>query len=101
MGHVITTLDNVNTVNHAVMGLIYVFHMPLFIIISGYLTKNPERQQAREMWRGVGNIFVSLPRFPILLSVLLQTIQQQLHLGHEGFPFGILWYLGSTLLSGA
>ena len=29
LGHV----DNVNRINHAVMGLIYIFHMPLFIII--------------------------------------------------------------------
>lgn len=34
LGHVITSLDNVNTINHAVMGLIYVFHMPLFILLS-------------------------------------------------------------------
>ena len=37
LGHVITTIDNVNIVNHAVMGFIYIFHMPLFILISGYL----------------------------------------------------------------
>ena len=34
LGHVITSVDNVNFINHAVMGLIYVFHMPLFILIS-------------------------------------------------------------------
>lgn len=94
MGHVITTLDNVNTVNHAVMGLIYVFHMPLFIIISGYLTKNPERQQAREMWRGVGNIAIALVIFHVL-SVLRMCYWggsfQQLIFAR--FPFGGLWYL--------
>ena len=37
LGHVITSLDNVNVVNHAVMGFIYVFHMPLFILVSRHL----------------------------------------------------------------
>ena len=36
MGHFITSMNNVNIVNHAVMGMIYIFHMPLFILISGY-----------------------------------------------------------------
>lgn len=41
MGHIIIELDNANIINHGVMGLIYIFHMPLFILISGYLTKHP------------------------------------------------------------
>ena len=63
LGHVITTLDNVNIVNHAVMGIIYIFHMPLFILISGYLTKSPEKQTARDMWKGLLNLFVILVIF--------------------------------------
>ena len=66
LGHVITTLDNVNRINHAVMGLIYIFHMPLFILISGYLTKNPSEQSARDMWSGVGSIAITLAIFQLL-----------------------------------
>ena len=69
LGHVITALDNVNFYNHAVMGLIYVFHMPLFILISGYLTKNPAQQSPREMWSRVGNIFITLLVFQLLTSL--------------------------------
>ena len=44
LGHLIIALDNYNVINHSVMGLIYIFHMPLFILISGYLTKHPDSQ---------------------------------------------------------
>ena len=29
LGHLIIALDNYNFINHSVMGLIYIFHMPL------------------------------------------------------------------------
>ena len=61
MGHVITSLDNANRVNHAVMGLIYIFHMPLFILISGYLTRTPQQQRPKEMWQGIARIALPLP----------------------------------------
>jgi hypothetical protein len=34
--------------------------MPLFILISGYLTKHPDNQQPRQMWKSVGKIFIVL-----------------------------------------
>ena len=66
VGHVIIAVDNVNVINHAVMGLIYVFHMPLFILISGYVTKNPAEQTPRQMWSRVGNIFITLVIFQLI-----------------------------------
>ena len=58
LGHLIIALDNYNFINHSVMGLIYIFHMPLFILISGYLTKHPDRQTPQQMWKSVGKILV-------------------------------------------
>lgn len=93
LGHVIIAVDNVNVINHAVMGLIYVFHMPLFILISGYMTKNPAEQTPRQMWSRVGNIFITLVIFH-LLSVLRRYIQDDTYNATIfSFPYGVLWYL--------
>ena len=93
LGHVITTLDNVNVVNHAVMGLIYVFHMPLFILISGYLTRSPEQQSAGDMWRGVLNILITLGIFQLLESIRIHLYGGDFVVAMERFPLGVLWYL--------
>ena len=93
LGHLIIALDNYNFINHSVMGLIYIFHMPLFILISGYLTKHPDNQQPRQMWKSVGKIFIvllifqaiSILRFYYLRGDFIQPLMM--------FPFGILWYL--------
>lgn len=97
MGHLITTIDNVNRVNHAVMGLIYIFHMPLFILISGYLTKSPERQSTRDMWRGVGKIFITLMIFQFLDCFRVALYGRNFFFAMKHFPFGVLWYLLSLI----
>ena len=93
LGHVITTLDNINMVNHAVMGLIYVFHMPLFILISGYLTKNPDEQSAGDMWRGVMRIAIPLVIFHVLTALRFHVTGGNFWAILKAFPFGALWYL--------
>ena len=95
MGHVITSLDNVNIVNHAVMGLIYVFHMPLFILLSGYLTKPPEQQSAHDMWRGVINIFIIAIVFHLITTLRMYAIGGDPMVVLQSFPQGALWYLVS------
>ena len=98
LGHVITSLDNTNVINHGVMGLIYIFHMPLFILISGYLTKNPEQQSQQNMWRGVWKIFL-----PMLIFHMISTLRVWYFKGDFWgtltlkFPYGILWYLISLI----
>ena len=94
LGHVITAIDNENIFNHAVMGLIYVFHMPLFILISGYLTKNPETQSSRDLWRGVFNLFISLIIFQFIYSIVRYSVTGiSIWTTMKNFPYGILWYL--------
>ncbi len=97
LGHTIITLDNVNTVNHGVMGLIYIFHMPLFILISGYLTKHPAEQTSSKMWHGVANIFIPLIIFSLLVSVRDHLMGRQFMTAIAEFPYGILWYLVSLI----
>ena len=97
MGHLIIALDNYNFINHGVMGLIYIFHMPLFILISGYLTKHPDNQQPRQMWKGVGNIMVTLFIFQAITSFRIYLYSGDVLMSLKGFPFGILWYLMSLI----
>ena len=93
MGHCITTLDNINTLNHAVMGLIYIFHMPLFILISGYLTKSPEQQSASRMWQGCLKIFVPMVIFHLISCMRIWILGYNFFEHILMFPYDILWYL--------
>ena len=97
LGHFITTLDNSNIINHAVMGLIYVFHMPLFILVSGYFTKSPEQQTARDLWRGVLNIAITLAVFQLLNSIWVSFAGRDFFKALRTVPFGVLWYLMSLI----
>lgn len=100
IGHVITALDNVNIVNHGVMGLIYIFHMPLFILISGYLTKHPSQQSPAQMWKSVGKIALTLLIFQVIAAIRVCVLEGRWdHFFHSlvVFPFGVLWYLFSLI----
>lgn len=97
LGHLIIALDNQNFINHCVMGIIYIFHMPLFILISGYLTKHPDRQQPRDMWKSVGNIMITLLIFQCISSLRIYIYHGDVLMSLKGFPFGILWYLFSLI----
>ena len=97
LGHFITSMNNVNIVNHAVMGMIYIFHMPLFILISGYFTKSPEQQTSREMWRGVLNLAITLVIFQLLNCLWVLCAGRDFMKAMKAFPYGVLWYLLSLI----
>lgn len=107
MGHVITSLDNVNFINHGVMGLIYIFHMPLFILLSGYLTKSPDTQSSRSMWKSITPLITTLVIFHILGCVRGYIGSNGTSEVFNGFPFGKnmwvifpygeLWYILSLI----
>lgn len=97
LGHVIIEIDNINVINHAVMGGIYVFHMPLFILISGYLTRPHHELSQRQLWKGVGNLLVTIVIFQVL-SMLRHLPQGKDPIAMLlEFPYGILWYLMSLI----
>jgi len=97
LGHFIIALDNFSFINHGVMGLIYIFHMPLFILISGYMTKHPDRQQPREMWKSLGKIMLTLLIFQSITSLRMIFLDVDVFKTFKTFPFGILWYLMSLI----
>ena len=93
LGHFITGLDNSNVINHGVMGCIYVFHMPLFILISGYFTKHPSQLTPHDMWQGVGKIFLTLVIFHLLNCVRFYLTFGSFTAPLCKFPYSVLWYL--------
>ena len=97
LGHVITHLDNINQVNHAVMGAIYIFHMPLFILLSGYFSKRPDEQSPSHMWRGILSLLTSLVIFHVLYSLWASLLGVSFFVLIKSFPYGVLWYLLSLI----
>lgn len=106
IGHVITTFDNSSTINHGVMGVIYIFHMPLFILISGYFSKSPEQQGQRQFWKSVMRLFLTVVLFHLLFCLRSFAINPDARHIFDGFPFceawsffpfGELWYVLSLV----
>lgn len=94
IGHQIEPFIEVSPMIHAVFLLIYSFHMPLFVMISGYLT-NPSAD-SRKFWRGELILFEAL--------LMFQTIRCLLTTLYFGFswrmlitPEWTLWYLLSLI----
>lgn len=98
LGHVITALDNTNIINHAVMGLIYVFHMPLFILVSGYFTRPADQQDSQKLWKTVARLMVTIVFFHLVWVFLRYSLKgdDPIEILLE-FPYGILWYLISLV----
>ena len=97
LGHAIQTIDAGNFVNHCAMGFIYMFHMPLFTLISGYLTKSREQEPPRVMWRRILDIAATLLMFQAI-SVFWVWIDGGNYIrAAKSFPFGVLWYLLSMI----
>ncbi len=98
VGHVITALDNSNVINHAVMGLIYVFHMPLFILISGYFTRPANEQDGRKLWQNIARMMVTIVFFHLIWVFLRYSLKgdDPIQILLE-FPYGLLWYLLSLI----
>ena len=97
LGHVIICLDNINRINHAVMGVIYIFHMPLFTLLSGFFTKHPDQQTPIDMWRGVLKIFITLMVFHLLSALWVLSLGLDFVEALLLFPYGVLWYLFSLI----
>lgn len=92
MGHLLNSVCDQSKVFEAIYAFIYIFHMPVFVFITGYFSKNPEkcRNQAVEKYL--------VPY--IIFCILLQVESRILNIGiGEDMAFRILfphwgmWYL--------
>lgn len=97
-GHALTGLRTLDGVLAGYTWL-YAFHMPLFVLVSGYLARG-YRGEARQVQRMVGSLVV-----PFLLVSVALSVQRDLHrdrpLLSEWSPFTapwILWFIAALFL---
>ncbi|GIH27485.1 membrane protein [Acrocarpospora phusangensis] len=92
-GHLIEDLRDVQAA-HALYFFVYLFHMPLFIVISGYLSRNFRALRARKLITSLAVPYVifelaySLPRY-FLYGKLEITLLD---------PYFLTWFLMSLFL---
>ena len=75
---------------------IYLFHMPLFVLLSGYFSRR--KNNARELFRSLRSIAVTLIVFQIISLILLFFVRHEFSLEYLVRPYWTLWYLMSLLL---
>ncbi len=97
-GHVLSNLCE-GELCHEVDSFIYVFHMPLFIFISGFFTKVKDSKQ---FWKATGRLFETLIIFDVI-HVIIRIAAGKIVVGEENFwkafysPQWSLWYLLSLI----
>lgn len=74
---------------------IYTFHMPLFILMSGYFTKIKE--DTITFWKGLLNIAIPLCIFQVISVLLVFLIDGTINKTILITPYWTLWYLLSLI----
>lgn len=90
LGHVIEKTDN-SSFSQKLYDFIYIFHMPLFIYISGYLTK--KKDDFKAFFVGLTSILVPYAIFQSIHVAAMLLQGESLSLRHIFIPCWTLWYL--------
>lgn len=100
LGHIIgecgVTSCDTNSYWGGVRLWIYLFHMPLFVLLSGYFSRR--KNKARELFQSLKSIAVTLVVFQILSLLLLYFVRHEFSFEYLVRPYWTLWYLMSLLL---
>lgn len=95
-GHVFTRKVFADSTTCVILGKwIYIFHMPLFIFISGYFSR---KKDMKDFWPSVWKIIE-----PLLIFHVIMLLPWILHGGIDNFiktiltPWWVLWYLLSLI----
>lgn len=95
LGHIIGSCGS-GEVCWDVWKIIYVFHMPLFIMISGYFTSI--KKDINSFWKGLLQIVIPLLAFHVLYVVFSVVVfGNSFSLAYLCTPYWILWYLLSLI----
>ncbi|MDE7165769.1 MAG: acyltransferase family protein [Bacteroidaceae bacterium] len=96
LGHLIGQCGGTDIVNNNIWTYIYIFHMPLFILLSGYFSKKVD--DLKYFYRSLLKIFLPLILFQ-LINILMLCIVRGGKLGMSYFvvPYWTLWYLLSLI----
>lgn len=94
LGHLIGECGS-GIINGGVHTFIYTFHMPLFILLSGYFTKIKDDKKG--FWKGLLNISIPLIIFQVINAIFLLVFHQHVGLKMLVVPYWTLWYLLSLV----
>lgn len=95
LGHIIGACGK-GVVCEGVWQIIYLFHMPLFIIVSGYLTRI--KKDNRSFWKSISHIAIPLLIFQILfVGIAVIVFRNAFSKSYLYTPYWTLWYLLSLL----
>lgn len=91
LGHMMEPYITDNEMNRAVYNFIYLFHMPLFVFVSGRFSVIRERAAYR---KGIGRLLetvllAQIVWLPLTLGLKLETLSTKLILS----PYWMYWYL--------
>ncbi|NGM73070.1 acyltransferase family protein [Sphingobacterium sp. SGL-16] len=93
LGHVIGPYRESNNGNQMMRNIIYLFHMPLFVFISGYFSKSKDFYKFR---KSLFSILESLIFFQILY-LIPKLYYSKFQISYLYTPNWILWYLLSLI----
>ena len=74
---------------------IYLFHMPLFALLSGYFSKRKSNNS--EIFNSLKGIALTLIIFQLISLLLLYIIRHEFSIGYMVRPYWTLWYLLSLI----
>lgn len=95
LGHIIGNCG-LGVINDRIWHFIYIFHMPLFILVSGYFTSRKSDKKA--FWGSLLKIILPLIVFQILSNLLLFVFfHHKLSISFLLTPYWTLWYLLSLV----
>lgn len=94
IGHFGQTISNllpekVAYIGHGIIIFIYIFHMPLFLFISGFLSKNAEKRRHKAF----ADIFIPYLCFQITISICMLIVMKSVDIQNPFVPYMGLWYL--------
>lgn len=95
-GHVFTRKGFVDSTSCVILGeWIYIFHMPLFIFLSGYFSR---KKDLKDFWPSLWKIIEPLIIFHVIISLPKILHGDTNHLIKTIFtPWWVLWYLLSLI----
>ncbi|MGL5675280.1 MAG: acyltransferase family protein [Cellulosilyticaceae bacterium] len=88
-GHSLESFKDDSIIIHTLYAFIYLFHMPAFVFISGYLSKNVDK--ARET--AFKNLFIPFLIFNSFWNLLHAIVAKDIRLFSFLIPGWTLWYL--------
>lgn len=97
-GHVVGSYCPVGSFNRAIHNLIYSFHMPLFVFVSGRFSQIKDREKYK---KGILRIFETYIVFQVIWRILEVATGSEINIlliaKIIAFPYRALWYLASLI----